>query len=122
MEEVEDVVGAVEVHHEGERLEQHRRVEAGDVGPVALADVEDTDERQGAHRFAQARARQPEALGEVRFPRQPVAGMQLAVEDHLLDPGDGVVGAAGLGDRRGRGDGSDGRHSSDVCKCTCRGR
>ena len=46
---------AMEVDDEGERFEQHRRVEARDVGPVALADVEDTDERQGAHRFAQAR-------------------------------------------------------------------
>jgi hypothetical protein len=44
------------------------------------------------HRLSQRAAREAEALREIGLARQPIAGPQLARDDHLLDLGDGVVG------------------------------
>jgi hypothetical protein len=94
LEQVQEAALVVEVDHEGQRVEQQRRVEAGDVGAVALAHVEDPDEAQRPHRLAQRAAREPEPLRQVRLPRQPVARPQLAGHDHAADPLDGDVGDA----------------------------
>jgi len=58
----------VEVDDEAQRVQQQPRREAGDVRAVALAHVEDADQRQGLDRLAQRVARQPESFGEVSLP------------------------------------------------------
>ena len=73
LEELQHRVVAVEVDDEAQRLQQQLRVEAGDVGAVALPHVQDPDQRQRADRLAQRVAGQPELGGEVALLGQPVA-------------------------------------------------
>ena len=81
----------MEVDDEREGVEQRSGVEARDVGAVALAHVEDVDERQGAHRLPEGVSRETQRLGEVGFAGQPISRLELAAEDHLLDPQDGLI-------------------------------
>jgi hypothetical protein len=94
LQQVEHAAVLVQVDHERDRVEQHVRRERRDVGAVALAHVEDPHQRQRAHGLAQRVAREPEPLGEVSLTRQPIAGRQLARDDHLPDLLDGLVGDA----------------------------
>ena len=82
----------VELDDEAQRVEQRVGGEARDVGPVALAHVEDADQRQRAHCLTQRTARQAEAGREVGLARQSVARPQPAGDDHVLQLLDRFVG------------------------------
>src|SRR5579875_768533 len=92
LEEVEDRVVPVEVDDEAHRVEQDGRAEARHVGAVALTDVEDEHEAEGAHRLAQRATRQAAASRELVLLGQPVARAEAARHDHLLDLLDRLVG------------------------------
>src|SRR3712207_8315843 len=57
----------VELDDEVERVQQPVRSQARDVGAVALAYVEDVDQRECADRLAQGVPGEPELLGQVRL-------------------------------------------------------
>ena len=91
-EDLEHRLVVVEVDDERHGLEQQARLEARDVRAVAASHVEHPDHLERLHRLAQRRAGEPEPLAELLLGRQPVAGRELAREDHLLDAQDRFVG------------------------------
>jgi hypothetical protein len=64
-EQVEDLVGAMEVDDEGHGFRQPVGLHARHVGPVALAHVDDVDQRERPDRLAQRVARDLEPRGQV---------------------------------------------------------
>ena len=82
-------------------------VELRDVGPVALADVDDAKQRQGRDPLAQRTARDSQGLGEFLLDGQPVPGSEHPLEDHPLDTVDHFVSA---------------RHATLVVRASGRGR
>ena len=65
LEELQHLGVSVEVHDEGERLQQQPRFQARDVRAVALAHIEHADERERPDRLPQRAARQAQPLGEL---------------------------------------------------------
>src|SRR5215470_4166492 len=78
---------------EAQRLQQHGDIEAGHVGPVALAYVQDVDQGKGAHRLAQR------AAGPAKFGGQvgPGAGDHLPAVTALSSPSDSRMSCASSG-------------------------
>lgn len=82
----------VEIEHEGEGLDQQLGGERGDVGAVALPDVQHPDHGQRLDRLAQGVPADPHALRELLLGRESMPGAELADEDHLLDGVDRPIG------------------------------
>ena len=82
----------MQVDHEREGLEQQARLEARDVGAVALADVEHAHHLEGLDRLPHRAAGEAEVLRELLLGRQPHSGRELAEQDHLPDLQDRAVG------------------------------
>ena len=82
-----------EVHGEGNAVEEQIRLQAGDVGPIAPADVQDPGVSKGADGLSQGVPRRPEELGEHVFRRDLCARRQFARHDQLFDPLDAVLDA-----------------------------
>ena len=74
------------------RLEQLARLEAADVGAVALPHLEDAGESERPDRLTQRVPREPELGGEVGLAREPRSGTPLAADDQLADRLDRVLG------------------------------
>src|SRR5690606_9484170 len=89
--EGEGTAVSLEVDDEAHGGQQAPGVEARDVGAVALAGVDDPEDGQRAHAFAQGAARDAESLGEVLLDGEAVAGTELSVEDHALDAVDDLI-------------------------------
>jgi hypothetical protein len=91
LEELQHGVVAVEVDDEAQRLEQQRRRKTGRVRAVPLPHVEDVDQGECLHRFAQRVAGQAEFGREVGLLGQLLPWPDPAGDDHLLDLADRLV-------------------------------
>ena len=101
--QVRHVLLALEIHGQPEGAEQQLRTESGDVAPVALPGVDHAEQGQRPDGFPQRGPGQAQVRRQIRLRGQSVARRELSDQDHLPDPGDGVVGDAGPPGRPGRG-------------------
>ena len=114
----------VEQRVELERLADRRRVEAGDEGAAVEGHLDDPVAPQHQQRLAHRRPADAE-LGRHRVEVDPVAGAELARDEHLEDPlGDHVAGvdadeAAPGGAARGVGLGRWHRHATSTVARGC---
>ena len=83
--------------HELQRAQQLLDAQRRDERPGAVAALEDVHRLQRADRLPHRRAADAERLGQAPLGRQPLARLQPAVEDHVLDRPDRLrdVGAGG---------------------------
>ena len=83
--------------HELQRAQQLVHAERGDERPRAVPALEDVHRLERPDRLAHRRARDAERLRQAALGRQPLAGREPAVEDHVLDRPDRLrhVGPAG---------------------------
>ena len=82
----------LELGDEADGGEQQRRVEGRHVGAVTVPGLEDAERAQRVHALAQGAAGDAEGGRELLLGGQPLACLELPVEDHLLDPVDDVIG------------------------------